>query len=112
MADKGYFAHEAIPFTVTEEKLFGFLFFQSQRSNRKRGRKRGENVPLFNLEEFTLVMNSLNEEEENTGQDVINQYYSAILKILYGRVMRHKEANLCPIGAIGLISFIKISLKF
>lgn len=86
------FSHEAIPTTVTEEKLFGFLYYQSQRSSRKRGRKTSKTA-LFNLLEYNQVMsNDSGHSFENmnlksvVGYDVINQCYSSILKIWQNQV--------------------------
>ncbi|KAJ3220917.1 hypothetical protein HDU78_000757, partial [Chytriomyces hyalinus] len=95
------FAEQAIPITVTKEKLFGFLYYQAHRLQRKRGKKRGGSAVVFNRDEFNNVMRtsesgrqshapeSGEESIENTKKaayKTLNQYYCLILKIWQGQV--------------------------
>ena len=52
-----YSEHE-FPTTVTEEKVFGFLYYQAYRQARKRGRKRRNtgDVSLFDVDDFRAVL--------------------------------------------------------
>ena len=66
--------------TVTEEKVFAFLFYQSYRKVRKKGLKRSssgkENARGLNLQE-----EGGSKLGEVVGFDVVNQYYCSVLKI-------------------------------
>ena len=87
---------QPFPELVTEEKLFIFLYYQSYRGARKRGRRKGtrasneeneaEAEEIFSLEHFEYIINQNGEqitqaESSFVGYDTVNQYYSAILKI-------------------------------
>ncbi|KAJ3398967.1 hypothetical protein HDU80_008411 [Chytriomyces hyalinus] len=95
------FAEQAIPITVTEEKLFGFLYYQAHRPQCKRGKKRGGSAVVFNRKEFNFVMHT-SSQQSHTSEPVeqsdensaikkaayknLNQYYCTILKIWQGHV--------------------------
>ena len=87
---------------VTEEKVFGFLFYQSYRMQRKRGcKKRQVQTKNFNVDNYHTVMAKYNSnkgaacepmlETDPVGYDTVNQYYCSILKILQHQ--RSQNAN-------------------
>lgn len=79
---KAVYSSQDIPTTVTEEKVFGFLFYQAYRPCRKRGRKRNASADvIFDLEEFNSVINQENISAKPVAYDVVNQYLCSILKI-------------------------------
>ncbi|KAI8834181.1 hypothetical protein BJ741DRAFT_565676, partial [Chytriomyces cf. hyalinus JEL632] len=97
------FAEQAIPITVTEEKLFGFLYYQAHRPQCKRGKKPGGSAVVFNRDEFNSVMHASESSQQShapeSGQqsventitkkaayEMLNQYYCSILKIWQGQV--------------------------
>ena len=79
--------------TVTEEKLFGYLFFTSRRSVRNRGMRQqtrhansssssSKQAGMFDRAEYDRVMDSSYKEGTNlVGFDVLNQTYSGILRL-------------------------------
>lgn len=68
--------------TVTEEKLFGFLYYQSRRPKRKRGKRNVSTSGSFNADEYNEIMGRAAQLTSSpVGYDVINQYYCAILRI-------------------------------
>ena len=76
------YSHHEIPTTVTEEKVFGFLYYQAYRRCRKRGRKRPNQTDgRFDMAEFSCVINQENVAEKPVAYDVVNQYLCVILKI-------------------------------
>jgi hypothetical protein len=76
------YADHDFPSTVTEEKVFGFLYYQAYRPTRKRGRKRSlENVAIFDAADFRSVLEKDSYHEKPVAYDVVNQYLCSILKI-------------------------------
>ena len=77
-----YSEHE-FPTIVTEEKVFGFLYYQAYRQARKRGRKRWNtgDVSLFDVDDFRAVLAADSYHEKPVAYDVVNQYLCSILKI-------------------------------
>ena len=69
--------------TVTEEKFFGFLFYQSRRSVKAKGRpKNVSEIPVFNEAEYVEFMKDPTlKADKPCGYSVLNQYRSAILEL-------------------------------
>lgn len=75
--------------TVTEEKLYGFLFYQSYREPKNRGKRRVGEEPraagYFDYSDFKRILALESQELSNMGNvvgyDVVNQYMCAILKM-------------------------------
>ena len=67
--------------TVTEEKVFSFLYYQCYRKTR-RGTKRPTGKH-FDKDDYMKVMGQVNDElnVKPVGYDVVNQYLCSILKI-------------------------------
>jgi hypothetical protein len=76
-----YASHD-FPATVTEEKVFGFLYYQAYRPSRKRGRKRrNAEDAIFDADHFRSVMEYDNYHEKPVAYDIVNQYLCSVLKI-------------------------------
>jgi hypothetical protein len=76
-------SRDQYPKTVTEEKVFIFLFYQAHRPSRQKG-KRMRDRPIFDLEEFEVVRERARQgykEPNPVGYEVVNQHLCAILKI-------------------------------
>jgi hypothetical protein len=71
------------PYVVTEEKLFGFLYYQAYRG--KRRKTNSANPGVFNFEEYTNIMAMSAEQIQSLhdvcGYDNLNQNLCAVLKI-------------------------------
>jgi hypothetical protein len=58
---------------VTEEKLFGFLFYQAYRAKRQNGRKKEPKELLFDVVDFDRVMSQFNDrlnESDNVSIEI------------------------------------------
>ena len=76
-----YSTHE-FPTTVTEEKVFGFLYYQAYRKTRRRGRKRRcSGTEIFDADDFRAVLAADTYHEKPVAYEVVNQYLCSILKI-------------------------------
>lgn len=68
---------------VSEEKLYLFLYYQAHRKKRKQGARV---AATFNLADYQQVMgqptDSITLASDVVGYDCVNQYYSAVLKVL------------------------------
>jgi hypothetical protein len=98
------YSNQDYPQTVTEEKVFGFLFYQAYRGKRRKGRaRRGHARPVFDMSDYESVMAKYNVDAEDNdaslwdtemdvvGYDVINQCLCACLDLL--RHQRSLNAN-------------------
>jgi hypothetical protein len=85
------YSNDAYPTLVTEEKVFGFLYYQSHRTPKTRGRST-ETREAFDYAEYERIMadHSLGPVSQAqalfVGYDVINQYLCAILKLWKSQV--------------------------
>jgi hypothetical protein len=83
----------SIRFTVTEEKLFSFLYFQANRKCRKNGAKKrkaqeeedDEDDYNFDVAEYDEVIRrgerNLPHSHKKLQYDTVNQYYCAVLEL-------------------------------
>jgi hypothetical protein len=58
---------------VTEEKLFGFLFYQAYREKRLNGRKKERPEFTFDVQDFERVMAQYNDQQHRNESDTLSR---------------------------------------
>ena len=81
---------QRVSYTVTEDRLFGFLFYQSRRNRKKRGKRTSASsgsLSGFNTAKYDWFMADPKRVSSNpVGYSCVNQYRSAVMLIYHDQV--------------------------